>query len=321
MRSKAILTSALVAMASLAACSGSTSNSTGGDGGSEGGSGVSAQQASTDAATAFCTRAQACAPAYITIGYGDAPTCATRLAKSILPAIGATGSTATPDIYEACATAIQQASCADLLGRHLPDVCKKAGTLADGTACGNDSQCANMRCKVAVNAVCGTCTSHAAVGASCGVDDDCVDGSKCISGTCAAFGKQGDTCSASQPCSPDLACRSGACGAPGQIGDTCASLGDCDVAHGVACDPTTKKCAQLNFAQTGGACGLVSGKLVVCQGPNGTCNGSTPQNPQGTCAAAANDGAACDTNNGPLCAAPAACVSGKCTLPDPSTCH
>ncbi len=42
-----------------------------GDGaGAEGSTGVSADQAATDAANAYCNRAQACAPAYVTFGYG-----------------------------------------------------------------------------------------------------------------------------------------------------------------------------------------------------------------------------------------------------------
>lgn len=317
------LTTILSALVTLAACSGSTTNmndNTGSDGGSDAASSVTAAQASADAATAFCARIQSCAPAYLSIGYGDVATCNTRFAKSILPSIGANGSAATPAMLETCAKAIANASCGDLLSRNLPAECRKPGTLADGSACATDDQCLNMRCKVAPNAVCGTCGSHAAAGASCAVDEDCDFGAKCVNGTCAAYGKQGDPCSATRPCRADLACRSGSCAAPAATGDACTAFEECDVLHGVGCNPVTKKCEAFSFAQPGNACGFVSSQIVVCQGPGGDCVGATQQNPKGTCKAPAADGAACDNTNGPLCASPAVCMGGICTLPDPAAC-
>jgi hypothetical protein len=42
---------------------------------------------------------------------------------------------------------------------------------------------------------------------------------------------------------------------------------------------------------------------------------------EGTCVAAAADGAACDPTNGPMCTDPAVCVNSVCEVPDPTMCH
>jgi hypothetical protein len=283
---------------------------------------VTAAQAAADAAKAYCERAQACAPAYVTFGYGDVGTCEARFTKELLPVFGAPGSSSTPAQTEACAQAIPQASCADLLARKNPAPCQTLpGMLANGAACGADPQCAGTRCKVAPDAVCGMCTAPAAAGASCGVDGDCQPDMTCLNGTCAQYGDENATCSATQPCRPDLGCVGGICTTPLPAGSACTATHQCDEVHGVFCNPATAKCENIAFASTGGACGLVSNALVVCSGPGSLCNGSSNPPYKGTCIGFAQDGASCNTTAGPLCDVGSACVGGTCQFPDPSSCH
>jgi hypothetical protein len=315
----------------LAACSSSsTSNITdtgGGEGGAGeggGGSGITATQAATDVATALCQRYQACAPAFIQLGFGTVDLCTSREANTIAKVIGANGSTVTPDQFEACAKAIPGASCADVLGRNLPAVCKYAGTLADGMPCADDAQCMNERCKVATYQTCGTCTSPAAAGAVCAVDDDCKNGMKCVNTACVAYGAMGDTCDDTHPCNATLGCVSGKCAMPLGPGSDCSgtSKQGCDQLNGAFCDPFNNKCVTLQYADPSATCGFSNdaGTITLCKGPGSDCANITAPTFQGTCAAAAADGTSCAIDGGPTCEGPAVCQSGMCVVPDPSKC-
>src|SRR5262249_43518878 len=118
------------------------------------------------------------------------------------------------------------------------------------------------------------------------------------------------------PCaSPDV-CVSGTCAPAQPAGASCPTGGECDIAQGAICEPTTHKCVMVTFAGAGQACGLVGGAIVGCKG-GGTCK-VTAGMTQGTCQPAAADGAACDVTNGPHCLPPATCDKGLCRLPDTS---
>jgi hypothetical protein len=155
----------------------------------------------------------------------------------------------------------------------------------------------------------------------CGSDDDCNSGMACMSGTCVAFGDENTSCDSTHPCRPDLTCKGSACTAPSAAGVACSSPYDCDGLRGVVCNPSTMKCENVGIAAPGAACGILQGHLIVCMGPGGFCAGATSPNYQGTCVAAAADGAACDVSKGPVCSASAVCVSGACVVPDPGMCH
>jgi hypothetical protein len=314
-----LVSSALVLVGAAVACGGST----GGIGG-----GVSTDTATTDAANAYCNRAQACAPAYVTLGFGDVATCSSRYKQVLVASFGAEGSVETADQIEACAQALPNTTCADLIGNNAPPACQSVpGTLADGAACGSDSQCKGGSCHLALGSVCGTCGERAVSGAACLGDDDCQYGLACIGGACAPYGAENATCDATHPCRPDLGCKGGTCTAPSPVGTACQVSAECDNLHGVFCDPTTMKCATVAFAAPSAACGYVGGQLVACAGPGGQCSGDTAPTYQGTCVPYAADGAACDTANGPLCDVGAVCVgssptatTGTCTITNPDSC-
>jgi hypothetical protein len=303
-------------------CGGSTATM-GEDGGTEGGGGgVSADQAASDAAHAYCQRAEACAPAYVSIGFGDVRTCEQRLRQELLPVFGANGSSSTPAQTESCAQAIPQMTCADLLARKNATPCQTLpGMLADGAACGADSQCHGTRCRVAADALCGTCTEPAPAGAACGVDADCQPGMTCLDGSCTQYGNEGASCSTTQPCRPDLGCVGGTCGAPSPAGTACKATAECDLMHGYACHPVSMTCQPFTFAPANGTCGLVNNALVLCSGPGSLCKGAQAPSYQGTCVPFAMDGAGCDADAGPLCEVGAVCSGGTCQVPNPANCH
>ncbi len=297
------------------------SGSTGSIGGSDSGAAVTPDQAATDVANAYCDRAQACAPAYVTISFGDVGTCATRLKATLLPGIGAMGSTETPAQYEACAAVVPNATCDDLLTRSLPAPCQPIpGTLATGAACAVDGQCASTHCGLPANAACGTCVALGNAGATCNTDSDCQDGMTCQSSACVAYGAENATCDTTHPCRPDLGCKSGACTMPSAVGTACQSGAECDNLHGVFCNPVSMMCENVSFAGPNAPCGLVSNQLVVCTGPGSLCNGETAPSYTGSCVPYAEDGAACDATKGPLCNAGAVCANGRCAVPDPAQC-
>lgn len=297
----------------IVGCSSSSSSPTG--------SGSSTGNSAQAVAQALCDRTQACAPALLQGLYGDVANCVTRVTATFAPGLTAKGSAVTAAVLDACASALPAASCGDLLSNRLPDACTPpAGTLADGAACAVDAQCATKHCKIALGKTCGTCAARSEAAGACVVATDCAPGLTCISGACAKLGTSGSACSATAPCRPDFVCRGGACAAPVAAGATCADGEGCDELHGVVCSAASKKCVNVTYGGTNAACGLVPSGLEVCAA-SGYCKGVKAPSYQGTCVAAAEEGAACDLTNGPYCNAGAVCVDGKCAVIDPAKCQ
>ncbi len=310
---------AVTALATVgaAACSSSVSSP---------GVATSAEQACGDAATALCNRAQTCASFLVQTAFGDAATCITREKATCHSQINAAGTGATSAKLEACAQALAAESCDDLLTNNLPVACQIAGTLAAGSACGDDAQCATAHCKK-TSGTCGVCSAFAKAGEPCpaAATSDCAPGLVCQNtgtgqDTCVPPGAAGAPCSSTQVCESSLAClmngATGTCAAPLGAGAACDPQSqNCDFRQGLFCSATSV-CAQIQVAASGGACGVSGASFAIC-GSNGKCSNATG----GTCQAAAADGAACDAANGPNCLSPAVCVNGSCQLPDPAGCR
>jgi len=96
-----------------------------------------------------------------------------------------------------------------------------------------------------------------------------------VNETCVQYGDEGATCSTNLPCRPDLGCVGGMCGTPSANGVTCASSAECDQLNGSFCDPLSKQCGAVGFAQPSGTCGLVDGGITVCAGPGSLCGNET----------------------------------------------
>src|ERR1700683_1545307 len=108
------LTSTLGLSTVLLACSG----------GSGSGSSVTAAQAAADGANAFCARAEACAPAYVELEWGNVSTCSTRFGAQLADTLASSGTSDTPSQIEACAQALPGIACSDLLGHSIPAPCR-----------------------------------------------------------------------------------------------------------------------------------------------------------------------------------------------------
>jgi hypothetical protein len=106
----------------------------------------------------------------------------------------------------------------------------------------------------------------------------------------------------------------------GKVDDACSAQEQCDLAHAVGCNTTSRRCLSLTLAMPNGACGansIVPTSYAVCPA-SGTCSAALA----GRCSAAAPDNAACSSaDTGAHCMPPARCVAGNCTIPDPGLCR
>jgi hypothetical protein len=272
-------------------------------------------------ASALCKRLSDCTQFGLSAEYADEATCETREKISCLDTLNAPGTSLTPQAYQACAGAVPSAACTDILGNHqIPDACKSGpGTLADGTACDDGSQCKGQRCRVPTGQTCGVCSTIAAAGAACADTSNCDYGLVCANTVCVAPGAAGATCDAGHPCGVGFVCKTGTCSAVLAAGATCDPVSqNCDPLAGLFCNPTTKVCAQITIVAAGAQCGLTPSGGAAC-GAKGFCRKPVGA-AAGTCVAAAADGQPCDTVNGPSCTAPATCVNAVCKLPDSAAC-
>lgn len=295
------------ALVAALACSGSSNDS----GGSSG----------TDCqafAKTLCQRLGQCAPILISASYGDQAKCTQRLAISCEADLAAPDVTATKADLGKCIDAYSAASCDSLFANDTPAACRIAGARADGEKCGADLQCQSQHCSTAPGSDCGTCRKLATAGEPCnGTSEDCEGALLCVNDVCATPVAAGGQCTSGDQCVGTLICKGGTCAKALGAGEACGQ-GDCDLFAGLFCDPASKTCKAVKFVGNGEACGLVEGAYVACS-DGGDCAGQNPAG-QGTCAAAAADGEACDSTNGPGCRAPAECRSGSCQLPNPASC-
>ena len=248
------------------------------------------------------------------------------------------GSGFTTDQINACAAAMEQVSCDQFTAGNVPfnsDACNPHGSLADGSACSNNSQCQSGQCLATSGIQCGSCAHVQSTGQPCGgANPGCGTGLICLNSTCVALGGAGSSCGqAGLPsCKSGLLCVSGKCAQPivGKEGSSCgdstgvncgAGLGciqgactalrssgqSCDgilseCAAFSNCDVTTKLCTALKAARLGEACGA-SNKSTQCV--EGYCAAS------GKCETLLSAGQACTSSNS--CESSATCANMVCT--------
>src|SRR4051812_35771958 len=89
--------------------------------------------------TAYCKRIGACAPAVLSLVWGDEATCIDRSTPSCTKGLAAANTGATPERYQVCATEVAAAECAALLSRNTPASCRPSGgSVAASGVCGDD---------------------------------------------------------------------------------------------------------------------------------------------------------------------------------------
>jgi hypothetical protein len=305
--------------------------------GSSSNSGPSADSACTQIASARCERVGTCNVDGIQARYGDLAACQDAQKAACLSGLAVASTGATPATTIACANALPNVDCTAYNDNVLPTVCQpQVGRLAAGATCAFSGQCQSQFCGIGKNAGCGVCQPQPKAGDSCAHLSSCGTGLACVDKdtVCASEdAAAGDMCDADTPCGAGFSCvgSKAATATAAAVQGTCQAAvatggaacdpkkktgPGCDATKGLACDPTSMKCIAVIVASTGGAC---DGDLAVCAAA-GTCaipTGAT----SGTCVAAAEDGAACDSVNGPGCMTLSRCIitgsgtSGTCEPP------
>jgi len=255
-------------------------------------------------AAAYCARVEACSPHALAARWGDRFNCLQRERASCLQRLGAPGSRDTPSFEAGCALALPQQSCVGLFANVPVLACvAPPGGVDDGFHCVTDGQCQSGTCNLGASTVCGICGAPARAGEACDARS-CARGLVCASSpaVCVALGLAGAACDAAHPCALGFSCV-GAGTMPGGCqpaiaveGGDCdpqaATAASCDVDRELVCDAATMKCVATverpGLLDDGAACG-----------PSRGASGAS----------------------GPACTAPAKCVGGVCTLPDPARCN
>jgi hypothetical protein len=251
------------------------------------------------------------------------------LRRSAEANLSADGVTVTASQFSDCATAIADVPCDSEL--KLDCGLNSPGTLADGTACLENNQCASGYCKE--KDLCGTCTSVVPEGGKC----DPVGGTRCAKDLrCSVpagepqteakcerevFAKAGEACSDSfnsegprKGCDKELSCVEGKCTANLKLGAACEQSsgkarcggvticldGTCRLRRlvGESCqspfDCKTARCEEGKCVERALAAAKAGEK---CGGLNGTCEKGTKcmqfTSTDSRCTVPANEGEAC----------------------------
>lgn len=295
---------------------------------------ISADEACTQLAATYCGKLDTCTTFYAALAFGDVATCKARFKDQCVRGLGAPSTASTPAKIASCAAKATSVTCSDLFADNLPTECRPiAGGLADGVACGDDSQCKSAFCGFDEDtATCGTCVAPPAAEAAC-ANGDCPNGLKCGGdGKCHKPGAAGDACDDQRECNATLVCFNGQCAAPLAIGADCDPAGTatptkpaCDLVNGAWCNLKSKKCEAITRnAAVGASCGLdlTGGGLTVCEA-KAYCNITNGTTFAGTCATRVADGATCDPaakTLGDQCLSPAKCIGNVCKIADASLC-
>jgi hypothetical protein len=304
-------------------------------------------------AEALCAYAVRCPAAggddlfYMTGGSTSVSACVSRLRSALGLAAVTPG-----DIYRAatgrgagswdaalaadCFDAMQTASCDDFESgamevEHRECIDMFDGSVATGSACYLDAECANGWCDTS-SACPGTCAAFAAPGAPCGGSGgDCGPGYECgIEGTCVAavvdtLLSEGQACGVpNTTCRYGLYCDEGTESCRAYVAENSAcGEGTADCIPGTICHPTDGRCTRVQLATTAGAaCGETTltmcdplsnlhcdrttgqcatlpgnGQPCVDMGFFGMCGAGAYCGPDDLCHTKLADGAACENDN------------------------
>jgi hypothetical protein len=210
------------------------------------------------------------------VHYGDQATCEVRRTAECLTELGAAGTAATATTVLACTESITSQTCVDTFDEVPTTACAPlAGALTTGAACLTSSQCASTYCAVAPNETCGSCAEVPKAGDACTTVAQCGErgGLTCAGGVCIPIATAGAACDLTIPCGFGLVCTGATATAAGTCQPYAADAGaacdpsnasTCNAALGQTCDPTSKTCIVVAFADAGAPCGALDGGLVQC---------------------------------------------------------
>jgi hypothetical protein len=296
-------------------------------GGSGNGAGIGGPTASAcgEVVTAICNKTNECNATDIVVAYGSLDACISQVNRNCAQFDQWPGTSWTSDKLLTCAAAVRASSC-PLDDTYNSDACKTApGSLANGSACVDNSQCSGGRCNMTMSGdagtvvpsiECGVCETRTS--STCGDAGTCVPPQRCeftsTSGyACVTPAAEGSACGASQSCATGLTCRNMVCAK--RLGESapCAGFGDCDTSIGLGCIDGT--CQMPPHASPGQSCKAPETRCTFGSNCIMTADGGAE------CISPAADNAPCDNFYGPRCIDPARCTNGTCTLPDYTQCR
>lgn len=275
-------------------------------------------------AQANCNATAQCSPYVLTSNFGSMETCIERSYLFCKGIVFLPGNSWNETTLNACADGLNTVNCDEFKSQFFRGgifACRPLpGSLADGSACSDASQCQGAYCKPNFGNICGTCVPRSDKAAPCNLPLDCADGLTCLNGTCVPEQPVGAMCVPGQmPCAFPLACRNNVCEPSSSTEGTACDpnmLTDCDGFLGLYCDPQTLMCKNAQFAGTGEPCGFMNGQRFDCAAA-GSCD---QKNQPNLCMAPSPDGGSCDPQAGPGCMLPAFCINNLCTVQSDAQC-
>jgi len=303
---------------------------------------VTIEQACHDQETSFCALVDQCTQGnYVQRYFGSMASCVADETAACGTNLAAPQSARNAAAAEACAAARSSESCVAWFDDDTPGACRSiAGPRADGSACGVNSQCASSYCALTPTTACGTCQPLPAANAPCQSSSQCPYEMSCpivvpaTTGVCTPYATEGSACDDYLPCQAGLACigSNTAKGVKGTCQAAATTAGAaCSNATGPGCDDITYlycvegKCQVRAIVGAGQPCDIGYGAPYSRCADGAACI-QNPGTTVGTCAAAAANGAACDTTVGPLCLPTSKCITadggtaGTCMATDPTSC-
>jgi hypothetical protein len=294
------------------------------------GNGPAASGAWGNLVTAYCNKFFECSPEATTQEFADVATCISRTSLSVNRFDQLPGTSWTTSKIEGCAAVISSSSCQSISEGISSDACKsEPGTLANGTPCGDDSQCAGGNCNtstssdggvVSQSTFCGKCETRTP--STCGDAGACTSTEQCSydtvsrSSRCVTPAPEGSACSDGMPCVSGLTCSNSICSKRVGKGAPCTNGSDCDSSLGLSCIDMT--CQLPAHVGPGEACDYPSPRCST--GSECVYMGLVDGGSSSVCVTRAADNALCDESKGPRCTSPARCLSGVCTVPDYAQC-
>lgn len=297
----------------LSAC---TASSTSDDDDDRGRSGSSVSAAIAAYSDALCAAVFRCGAALMSFRFENEAACQVAYRRDFADQYGGAGSPGVARM-EACVQELEQADCVEVMTTDVSDCSPLVGTLPPGTTCRSPGACASGWCQNLTTAECGVCGVSGGVGADCTSNPCNLDLTCTVNKTCASRVALGAVCGTNQPCQTGAYCSDGRCVALKGNGTACTTSQECSVYQALSC--FQGNCSTVGLANPGGTCG--SSINTLCRN-NGFCRGATTT-VTGVCVAAATEGQACSTTNGPSCVEPLSCSnSGTCAfLAGPTVCN
>ena len=266
-------------------------------------------------AKARCRKLMSCSRLGFDIAEGPETACLGRTTRRCLYDRAPKESGVSLEALAKCTSAIESASCTDVVADTVAACERAPGKIGNGQPCVFDGQCESQFCAREPDEPCGKCEPGRKEGEDCKLGRcGSADGLRCVEGKCVKPRAKGDACASTAECLGNLVCFDGKCSPPSSAGKPCDPAGkdapDCDAAEGLFCEAQSKTCKPLTVSPEGRECGAAV--------PHKRCY-SDARCVDGRCARMIRTGDPC-TKTGPGCSEPAQCIEGRCIIPDVANC-